>query len=442
MGFPIAIAVALVAAAVAAGGYVGGVISSHGAVADAQRATELRVLDANRSELELVQTTFADPYVEVTLRNSGPVPLRGFADWDLWAMYTEADGTYHAARFTYTTANPPAVNQWTLLGIYVDASTAQAESHQPGIFDPMEEMVIRLQLSATPSSAYTNLIGVGTSNAATATVTYMWRVLGDTPANAVRGGALTHDGTDVYALRGASNDFWRYEVDTGLWSALADTPNNVREGAALAFVEVGSSPYIYAFRGDNRRDFWRYSIDGATWEDLGNAPNTVDQGGAMAWNGIDTLYALRGDNNRSFWAYDAPSNNWDSLPSVPSNVNGGGALAYLDRVVYALRGGGTTDFWQYDVDTGAWTVLAATPAAVNDGGALATDGEAIYALRGANQNDVWRYDVADDTWSAVMSAPGTIDWGGAITRLDGRLYVLRGHNANDFWSYQLPTYTP
>lgn len=60
-----------------------------------------------------------------------------------------------------------------------------------------------------------------------------WTTLANAPANIVVGGALTTNGTDLYALRGASTTAWKYTVATNTWSAITVLLADNATGGAL-----------------------------------------------------------------------------------------------------------------------------------------------------------------------------------------------------------------
>ena len=86
-----------------------------------------------------------------------------------------------------------------------------------------------------------------------------WTTLANnTGVNVDEGGALVYlevGGVKyVYALMGNGTGFRRYNATTpGAWTALAPTPNNVKKGGAL----TTDGTYIYALRGDKQKTFWR-----------------------------------------------------------------------------------------------------------------------------------------------------------------------------------------
>lgn len=68
----------------------------------------------------------------------------------------------------------------------------------------------------------------------------------------------------LYAFRGGSRtDFWRYDIVANTWATMAATPGVVSSGGALATNGVN----VYALRGASNA-FWRYdpvAIHGQCW---------------------------------------------------------------------------------------------------------------------------------------------------------------------------------
>ena len=265
-------------------------------------------------------------------------------------------------------------------------------------------------------------------------LTQAWALLEDTPHNMRAGGALTTDGTDVYAFRGGDQrNFSKFDVSEGIWSALELTPDKIKDGGALAY----ANGFIYSFRGDDEDTFRRYQISTDTWSaPLADAPEEVDWGAALVWDGDDRVYALRGDDERDFWVYTISTDQWATLSDTPADVRHGGALAHVNGVVYALGGDNKRNFWRYTVATDTWTDLADTPSAVHEGGSLASaGGNDLYALRGQNNQDFWRYSIGSDAWTTLPDTPEDVDDGGAMTFVNGVLYALRGDDEDDFWRF-------
>lgn len=70
---------------------------------------------------------------------------------------------YNIKRLEYTEGSL-GDNQWTVEGIYMDASTSDPEVFEKGIFNPDEEMVIQMQVDPIVRAASDNLVMVSTPN--------------------------------------------------------------------------------------------------------------------------------------------------------------------------------------------------------------------------------------------------------------------------------------
>ena len=118
----------------------------------------------------------AVPMIKLTLTNEGNVPVAPFADWDV-IFETQLSSALDVSYLTYTTTTSPAKNQWTVLGIYLNAASSTPEIADPGLLDPGEQMVVL----ANPSPAHGgNSYGRATfvtPNGATTSVTVFKRRL-------------------------------------------------------------------------------------------------------------------------------------------------------------------------------------------------------------------------------------------------------------------------
>ncbi len=129
----------------------------------------------------------------------------------------------------------------------------------------------------------------------------------------------------IYALRGDNQDnqkdFWRYDIVNNEWASMANTPEQVNSGGALTL----DGSYIYALRGNDQKDFWRYDIANDAWTSIANASNKVREGGALTYDG-SYIYALRGNDKMNFWKYDIANDEWAHMANTPEKVKEGGAL--------------------------------------------------------------------------------------------------------------------
>jgi uncharacterized repeat protein (TIGR01451 family) len=177
----------------------------------------------------------------------------------------------------------------------------------------------------------------------------------------------------VYALMGDGTGFRRYNVTTpGAWTAMAATPNNVKKGGAL----TTDGTYIYALRGDRQRTFWRCNATttgsagscNTSWSVMAQVPAEVGWGGALTRVG-GYVYALRGDGKKNFYRYNIATNTWTTMAPTVGNVSDGGALTTDGTYIYAFQGK-TPVFYRYNITDNQWTTLSPFSANTGQGGAL------------------------------------------------------------------------
>ncbi|MCH7800597.1 MAG: hypothetical protein IIC24_03530, partial [Chloroflexi bacterium] len=97
-------------------------------------------LETKITRAEQIPVT-AVSYVQLNWKNEGTVPLSHFDKWDVILEVNEAPGI-DIRYLTYVTSTPLGPNEWTVEGIYLDASTLIPEITDPGVFNPGEEMVV------------------------------------------------------------------------------------------------------------------------------------------------------------------------------------------------------------------------------------------------------------------------------------------------------------
>ena len=127
---------------------------------------ERRLVDA-RTSVTSGGITYATPSVDVTVVNNGDESIRGFSKWDVIVQYYETDGTYRSVWVPYVSGTSPGDGQWAITGIYLDAATLKAESTQPGILDPSEELILRVSVTPAADSTANNRVIISTANGIT-----------------------------------------------------------------------------------------------------------------------------------------------------------------------------------------------------------------------------------------------------------------------------------
>ncbi len=101
--------------------------------------------------------------VELTLRNDGDTRLMDFPTWDVIVQYYTAPGHYQIDWLTPINGEP-GNGEWSVIGLYSNAAAATPEFYQPGIFNPGEEMLIRLRLLPPVGPSSINLVNITTRN--------------------------------------------------------------------------------------------------------------------------------------------------------------------------------------------------------------------------------------------------------------------------------------
>ena len=89
------------------------------------------------SDLSVSATSTA----ELILANEGDLPLASFSSWDV-IFEVQRDSGLDLAYMTHTDSASPGANQWTVKGIYLDATAGTGEIVDPGVLNPGEEMIV------------------------------------------------------------------------------------------------------------------------------------------------------------------------------------------------------------------------------------------------------------------------------------------------------------
>ena len=129
--------------------------------------------DRARTELTVID---ADPggtgskEIDITIRNTGQTALRDFSKWDVVIEYykSSGNGDLRIIHAEYSSSDPPPDTEWTMRGIYIEASTETPEVYEPNIFNPTEEMIIRVEIGPPPIPGSTdNRVTIGVINGVT-----------------------------------------------------------------------------------------------------------------------------------------------------------------------------------------------------------------------------------------------------------------------------------
>ena len=109
--------------------------------------------------------------IDITISNIGDEPLSKFEDWDV-IFELQDSSSLNFAYLAYTESASPAANEWTVSGVYIDASALTAEVVDPNVLNPGEEMIIRANPSPSVVAGYYDRATISTPNGVTVKVVF------------------------------------------------------------------------------------------------------------------------------------------------------------------------------------------------------------------------------------------------------------------------------
>ena len=146
-------------------------LSSVDSVGVSWREMESVAEERARTELSLIGTAIesSGEIAKVTLENTGSAKLDSFDRWDVVIQYYDSGGDYHMRWLPYTSNPDPGVNQWTVQGIYLKA-TSDPELFEPDILNPGEEMVLLASISPSVVKKETMMVVVTPNGVSTTAI--------------------------------------------------------------------------------------------------------------------------------------------------------------------------------------------------------------------------------------------------------------------------------
>ncbi len=124
--------------------------------------------DKSRTEMTLITADIAGAGtdIDVSILNNGQSALVDFTDWDAVIRYYDTTNNtgLNIKWLEYATSSPPSANQWEVEGIYLDSVTKDAEIFEPNIFNPGEEMIVRVNITPAIPAGTDNVVTIGAEN--------------------------------------------------------------------------------------------------------------------------------------------------------------------------------------------------------------------------------------------------------------------------------------
>ena len=287
-------------------------------------------LDATLLTAEVV-IVMSTTDVDITITNEGDVPLSSFEDWDVIFEVQEASG-FSVLYLDYTTSASPSTNEWTVSGIYLDATLLTAEVVDPNILNPGEEMIIKANpLPAVTSGTYDRAVFV-TPNGVIAKVIFklsgflhvvdqadrivyrytdegVYVDLNSLDSANTDAQGITTDGTDFWVPDEVDDEAYKYDSSVNLdsmWSLdlqNATSTGVTTDGTNIWVVDGDDTVYKYDMVGASVSNF---SLDAANTAPAGiTTDNTniwvVDSGDDLVYkydlSGVfDSTFALSAEN--------------------------------------------------------------------------------------------------------------------------------------------------
>jgi M6 family metalloprotease-like protein len=225
--------------------------------------------------------------------------------------------------------------------------------------------------------------------------------------------------TYIYALKGNNTDgFWRYNMLQDTWERLQPlhaglSRRRAKAGTDVAFTIEPDGFFVYALKGGTN-EFWRYSLARQDWESLPSPPPGLrpkwDKGSWLVTDGAQYIYAHKGKYG-DFYRFDLAADTWltrrySGMPTYSfltgrtTRPGDGSNATWTDGRIYALKGSNTTEFWCYTPERDSWGELDTLPTAgtsrarvkVKDGADVAAFSDSlIVGLKGNRSTDAWQY---------------------------------------------------
>ena len=121
-----------------------------------------------RTELTPIDTTCTSPYgpdpLEITLENTGQTKLANFDKWDVIVQYYDFWSNLLIEWLPYTEGTA-GTYEWEVVWIRLDG---EAETFEPNVLNPGEQIMIRTWLYPSVQSGSTNMVTISTPSGVTA----------------------------------------------------------------------------------------------------------------------------------------------------------------------------------------------------------------------------------------------------------------------------------
>ena len=176
------------------------------------------------------------------------------------------------------------------------------------------------------------------------------------PAPAIGANLMYNDNGFIYAVKGSSNSFLKYDITLNTWSALANLPASNYKGANI--VSAGNPDILYVNLGsagaNNSKKLYKYTISTNAFTELADAPDFY--AGSMIYTGSNYLIVAKGMNTRTMWKYNIASNTWETLSNADGAILSGACqMAYAGNgKAYGFQGDSLNVMWEIPFAFNSW----------------------------------------------------------------------------------------
>ena len=286
--------------------------------------------------------------VDITISNIGDEPLGKFEDWNV-IFELQDSSSLDFAYLTYTENASPSANEWTVTGIYMDASALTAEVVDPMVLNPGEEMIVRANPSPSVVAGYYDRATFSTPNGVTAKVIFR-----------VNATLYVVDSSDALA--------YKYD-DGGAW--LGSEFLILDNGNAAGITTDETNFWTTDLTDDEAYKYASNFVSEGTWTQ--NAANL--DGAGIATEGSNIW--IVNDSDDTAYKYDMSGSFVTSFLLTPANASSTGITTNGSNIW--VVDSGTDEVYEYDMEGSLDSSFSLTAANTTPTG-ITTNGSNIWVV--------------------------------------------------------------
>jgi hypothetical protein len=240
--------------------------------------------------------------------------------------------------------------------------------------------------------------------------------------------------TSIYLWKFNNIDFTWEQVNT-----------NIPEHGTFAsgILETNGSEIFY-YTSNASNEFWKYSIESNTWSTLSNFPGLRRDYPAHFSIGNDIYIGIGADilpytpiSYKDFYKYNTLTDEWNQISDLPFDIWGGhrrtGMASFVINKIAYLAGGasntGDIDAWSYNSNSDLWEQIANFPIINKESVGFQINGLGYVTGGGwgSNNDKSWVYAPNNNTWEESDNIIQARGWHFSFV-LNGKAYIGGGDN--------------